>query len=140
MKRARERCLCVRIGHREEELCRRAHLPLGGGAHSFSETFREAAVVLFAFLLDERPPPVTYQRERRRRQQIQERLVRRLRRLAQAPPRQPLSPPALTQGIKEHHPATDPGSSLGALGPRRSAFAASSAGSFSLLAPPGLLP
>jgi hypothetical protein len=77
MKRARERCLCVRIGPREEELYRRVNLLLGGGAHSFSETFREAAVVLFAFLLDERPPPVTYQRERRRRTQIQERLLRR---------------------------------------------------------------
>lgn len=78
MNRARERCLCVRVGPREEELFRRAHLLLGGGAHSFSETFREAAVVLFAFLLDERPPPVTYQRERRRRQQIHERLLRRV--------------------------------------------------------------
>src|SRR5262249_22771258 len=77
MKRARERCLCVRIGPQEEELYRRVNLLLGGGAHSFSETFREGAVGLFAFLLDERPPPGTYQRERRRGQQIQERLLRR---------------------------------------------------------------
>ena len=77
MNRAkRKRYFCIRISPLEEELFRRLHLLLGGGAHSLSETFREAAVMLAAYLLEERHPPITYQRERRRRQQIQERLLR----------------------------------------------------------------
>jgi len=105
MKRARERCLCVRVGPREEDLCRRVHLLLGGGAHSFSETFREAAVVLFAFLLDERPPPVTYQRERRRRQQIQERLLRRAEALSSGAASPALEPPGADAGHQGASPS-----------------------------------
>jgi len=78
MKRPlRGRRLCIRVSPQEEELFRQLHRLLGGGAHSFSETFREAAVLFSAFVLEQRPPPITFQRERYPRKQLQERLLRR---------------------------------------------------------------
>lgn len=77
MKRAARRFHGVRVGPEERALLQRLHVELGGGAHTFSETLREAAVVFAAFLLGEKPPAITYQRERRRRQQLQQRLLSR---------------------------------------------------------------
>jgi hypothetical protein len=77
MKRAARRFHGVRVGPEERALIQRLHLELGGGAHTFSETLRESAVLFAAFLLGERPPLITYQRERRRRQQLQQRLLSR---------------------------------------------------------------
>src|SRR5262245_1603073 len=78
MKRPlRGRRLCIRVSPQEEELFRQLHRLLGGGAHSFSETFREAAVLFSAFVLEQRPPPITFQRERSPRQPLPERLWRR---------------------------------------------------------------